>query len=192
MENKINSYYETLRALTEKMSAKDSQGRYLSLQQGLERSVRLICVCRKNGRKMIFIGNGASASIASHMATDFWKNGKVRAMALNDAALLTCISNDFGYEHVFEKPIEMFANRGDIIVAISSSGQSKNILKAVQMGIMKGCRVITLSGFKKSNPLCSLGDVNFYVPFSSFGIVEVLHHSICHCLLDTVVTTLTH
>jgi len=190
MKNKINAYYATLRALTESMSANDQEGRTLGLQKGLEQAVRLISACRKYGGKMIFIGNGASASISSHMATDFWKNGKVRAMALNDAALLTCISNDFGYDRVFEKPIEMFANRGDILVAISSSGKSKNILKAVKMGLSKGCHVITLSGFKKNNPLHVLGDVNFYVPFSSFGVVEVLHHSICHCMLDTVVATL--
>ena len=108
-------------------------------------------------------------------------------MAFNDAALLTCISNDFGYDNVFAKPIEMFARAGDILVAISSSGKSENIIKATRMALSKKCKVISLSGFNKNNPLRSLGDVNFYVPSCSYGQVEVMHHSICHCMLDSLV-----
>ncbi|MFA5100157.1 MAG: SIS domain-containing protein, partial [Candidatus Omnitrophota bacterium] len=129
-----------------------------------------------------------SASISSHMAADFWKNGGIKAVAFNDAVLLSCVSNDFGYKHVFEKPVGMFAEARDILIAISSSGKSENILAAVQMARKRGCKVITLSGFAENNPLRSSGDVNFYVPYSAYGPVEVVHHSICHCILDTIVS----
>jgi D-sedoheptulose 7-phosphate isomerase len=186
----INSYYETLRWLTQNIVVIDKEGKVADLKLGFEKAIDLITARGKRGKKMMFIGNGASASIASHMAADFWKNSEIRATAFNDAALLTCISNDFGYNQVFEKPIKMFANSGDILVAISSSGKSENIIRGVRMARSKRCNVITLSGFHKDNPLRSLGDINFYVPSSSYGQVEVVHHSICHCMLDTVVSGL--
>ena len=111
----------------------------------------------------------------------------MRAIAFNDAALLTCISNDFGYRHVFEKPIEMFAQKGDVLVAISSSGQSENILRAVEAAKKRGCEVLTLSGFAADNPLRGKGSLNFYVSSNSYGHVEVVHHAICHCILDTII-----
>ena len=190
MNKEINSYYETLRWLTQNIAVMDKEGKDVDLKLGFQKAIGLITACGKRGKKMIFIGNGASASIASHMAADFWKNSKIRATAFNDAALLTCISNDFGYSQVFERPIEMFANPGDILVAISSSGKSENIIKGTRMALSKGCKVISLSGFKKNNVLHSLGDINFYVPSSSYGQVEVVHHSICHCMLDTIVSGL--
>jgi len=80
----------------------------------------------------------------------------------------------------------MFADAGDVLIAISSSGRSENILRGVAAARAKGCAVITLSGFESGNPLSTLGDVNFYVPSKAYGPVEVLHHSICHCILDTL------
>ena len=82
----------------------------------------------------------------------------------------------------------MFADKGDILFAISSSGKSENILKAVEEAQRQGCNIITLSGFDKTNPLRLLGDINFYVPYSSYGPVEVLHHSICHCILNSILS----
>ena len=108
-------------------------------------------------------------------------------MAFTDSSLLTCVGNDYGYERLFEKPIEMFADQGDILVAISSSGRSQNILNGVNAARKKDCSVITLSGFSADNPLRTLGDINFYVPAEAYGPVEILHHSICHCILDTIV-----
>jgi D-sedoheptulose 7-phosphate isomerase len=188
MDKEIRSYYAMLRRLTQRISVTDKAGKRFVLSSGVMMVVRLINACAKNAGKLMFIGNGASASIASHMAADFWKNGNIRAVAFNDATLLTCVSNDFGYAKVFEKPIQMFADPGDILVAISSSGRSENIIRGARMASSKGCAVISLSGFKKNNPLHSLGDINFYVPSSSYGQVEVVHHSICHCVLDTIVS----
>ena len=135
----------------------------------------------------MFVGNGASAAISSHQAVDYWKTGGMRAVAFNDAALLTCISNDFGYAQVFERPIEMFGDAGDVLVAVSSSGRSENIVRAARIARAKGCRVITMSGFDRENALRRLGDLNFYVASKCYGHVEVTHLSLSHCLLDTIV-----
>jgi len=168
------------------MVVTDTTGNSLECFQGIGEAAALIAKRARTGYKILFIGNGASAAISSHMATDFWKNGGIRALAFNDGVLLTCMGNDYGYEQVFAKPIQMFADPGDMLMAISSSGQSPNILLGVRAARQKGCQVITLSGFKPDNPLRSLGDYNFYVPASTYGTVEILHHSICHCLLDMI------
>ncbi|WP_334109648.1 SIS domain-containing protein [Thermodesulfitimonas autotrophica] len=162
-------------------------GPSLSFAEGAEVAIGIITVQVGRGGKLIFVGNGGSAGIASHMAIDFWKNGGMRAVAFNDGALLTCIGNDFGYAEVFAKPVRMFAEPEDVLVAISSSGQSENILRAVEAGRLCGCRVITLSGFAATNPLRRMGDINFYVPASHYGFVEVGHQMILHALLDIII-----
>jgi len=183
----IENYYDTLFSLINLISATEKGGGSLEFYQAIVKTVELVVSQSDLGKKTIFIGNGASASISSHIATDLWKNGGIKAITFNDSSLLTCISNDYGYEYVFEKPLSMFAETGDILFAISSSGKSKNIIKAVEKAQNKGCYIITLSGFNKVNPLRSLGDINFYVPCSSYGPVEILHHSICHCMINSIV-----
>jgi phosphoheptose isomerase len=88
------------------------------------------------GKKLVFVGNGGSAAIASHMATDYSKNGGVRSLALNGASMLTCLGNDLGYDRVFAKQIELHARSGDLVIAISSSGRSANVLNAVLPAVM--------------------------------------------------------
>ena len=184
MREIAEKYYDTLLGLKNSVQVTDPSGRAFNFYDGIERACNLIQSQAKNRFKLIFIGNGASAAISSHMATDFWKNGGIRAMAFNDSSLLTCIGNDYGYEQLFEKPIEMFSDPGDILMAISSSGRSVNILNGVKAARKQNCQVITFSGFQAENPLRLLGDLNFYVPANAYGPVEILHHSICHCLLD--------
>jgi D-sedoheptulose 7-phosphate isomerase len=185
MDEIAKKYYDKLIKLFGLIGVTDKDGNQLDFYQGIELAAQL--VTSDPSHKMIFIGNGASAAIASHMSTDFWKNGGIRAIAFNDASLLTCISNDFGTPHLFEKPIEMFADEADVLFAISSSGRSENILTGVQAARSAGGHVITLSGFRSDNPLSSLGDLNFYVPAEEYGPVEIIHHSICHCILDTII-----
>ena len=186
MRKIAKDYYQDLLNTIQTVKVADKKGNSLDFYKGIERAAELVIDHREAGHKLIFIGNGASASISSHMSTDFWKNGGIKAVAFNDPSLLTCVSNDFGYKHVFEKPVEMFADKGDILFAISSSGKSENILRAVQSAKLRGCKIITLSGFKRHNPLSLLGDFNFYVPSGSYGPVEIIHHSICHCILDVI------
>ena len=184
MKNKTKEYFVTLASLFDKVIVENDRGRVYTLENAIAESIRMIIELSKSNGKLLFIGNGASAAIASHMAVDFWKNAGVRALAFNDSSLLTCISNDFGYKYVFEKPVKMFADRKDILIAISSSGQSENILRAAKAAKRKCFKVITLSGFDKNNPLRKLGDLNFYVPEPKYGAVEIIHMAICHCLVD--------
>ena len=180
-------FYNRLGGLLGKIQVTGADDRSLSFFDGIESLAQLVVAKGEEGRKIIFIGNGASASIASHMATDYWKIGGLRALAFNDAALLTCVSNDCGYENVFGKPIEMFADEGDMLVAISSSGKSKNILNGVHAARSKKAFVVTLSGFNSDNPLRSMGDINFFVPDEDYGPVEIVHLSITHCVLDSII-----
>lgn len=183
----IEKYHKKFIGLLDSIMVTDSAGIELDTYAGIERTCNIIR--ERAGSKLFFIGNGGSAAIASHMAIDFWKNGGIPATAFNDASLLTCISNDFGYKHVFEKPIEMFANNGDVLFAISSSGKSENILMGAEAARLKGCTVVTLSGFGSDNPLSAKGDINFYVPSNEYGPVEVTHQYICHWILDTLMST---
>jgi D-sedoheptulose 7-phosphate isomerase len=161
-----------------------SPGGNISYGEGIARAVSMVQETAAANRKIMLLGNGGSAGITSHMAIDFWKNGKVRATAFNDGSLLTCISNDLSFEQVFSAPIEMFADAGDIAMCISSSGSSKNILAAAEQAKKSGCKVITFSGFKADNPLRGMGDLNFYTGSYSYGFVETLHQLIIHNILD--------
>ncbi len=144
--------------------------------------MRKICSA---GGKIIFIGNGGSASIASHMAEDYSKNGKLRAIAFNDASLLTCMANDYGYENMFSQALDIYADPGDMLIAISSSGKSPNIINACKKAKEMGLKIVTLSGFSPDNPLRKLGDSNHWVSSDSYGIVEITHLAILHGMLDT-------
>jgi D-sedoheptulose 7-phosphate isomerase len=180
-------YFKQIQNFLGNVSVKDNFNKSLILEDSFRRMIKLISGLKKKKNKIMFIGNGGSASISSHMGVDFLKNAGVPAITFNDASLITCISNDLGYENVFKKPIEVLANEGDILVAISSSGCSKNILEATKAAIRKHCFVITLSGFDTKNPLHRLGDINFYINSHSYGYVEIVHFCICHCLLDMII-----
>jgi D-sedoheptulose 7-phosphate isomerase len=187
LKESAESYYSNLSHMLKKIQTTQKNGNSFDFFSAIESTGQLAMVQTKAGGKIIFIGNGASASIASHMSTDYWKNGGMRAIAFNDAALLTCLSNDCGYENIFGKSVEMFADEGDILVAISSSGKSENILNGVCAARKQGAHVVTLSGFKLDNPLRSMGDINFYVPDEAYGPVEIIHLSITHCILDAII-----
>jgi D-sedoheptulose 7-phosphate isomerase len=138
------------------------------------------------GARIFFVGNGGSAAIASHMAADWMKNGKMPTLCFNDAAQLTCISNDLGYENVFSLPLQYHGRLGDVLFAISSSGESKSIIHAVNHAKNACMNIVTLSGFEPDNRLRGKGGVNFYVPSKSYGTVEIAHLAILHSLLDEV------
>lgn len=133
---------------------------------------------------IFFIGNGGSAAIASHMAIDYSKNGGFNAMAFNDASALTCLSNDYSYEDVFALQINKWAKQHDLVFAVSSSGESENIIRATQAALDKGCFVVTLSSFRPTNRLRSMGDINFYVAADEYGFAEISHLAILHSILD--------
>lgn len=177
--NYLNSFRQALDAVEVSVNNKT-----ISFNDAIIQAVELIKQVQQQNKKVMMVGNGGSAGIASHMSVDYWKNGGVRATAFNDSSLLTCIANDLSYAEVFSKPIEAFADKGDIAFCISSSGNSKNILNAAEQADKSGCTVITFSGFAKENSLRKMGKLNFYVPSNSYGFVEIIHNLIIHIILD--------
>ena len=180
----LDSYFSTLADLLKSAEATDGAKRKIALGEGCEWFCRAAHETHNSGNKIMFVGNGGSAGICSHLAIDFSKNGGLRAMAFNDPSALTCLGNDLGYENVFAKQIEFHGRAGDLLVAISSSGRSPNILRAVKAARAATCRVVTFSGFTEDNDLRSAGDVNFFVQSKEYGFVEVAHLALCHAVLD--------
>lgn len=183
----FENYYDKLYRAVKDMETTLFNQERISRSSAIEKTVQYLIEARARENKLMFIGNGASASISSHQAADYLKNIRINAVAFNDPVQLTAISNDSGYGYVFQIPIERSAKKGDILFAISSSGKSENIINAVKTARDKDVTVITFSGFSNDNPLRKLGDVNFYVPSQSYGIVEVTHHSLCHSILDYMI-----
>lgn len=136
---------------------------------------------------IFLIGNGGSAAIASHLAIDWTKSVGVRALCFNDPASLTAIGNDLGYDQVFAYPIQQYGKRGDLLLAISASGRSPNILAGAGMAKHLGIPVITFSGFDEDNPLRSMGVINFYVPSHNYGLVECSHLILNHAVLNAAI-----
>ena len=148
-----------------------------------------LTVQARGDKKTIFlIGNGASASMASHVAADLAKNAHVHTEVFTDLALITAIANDISFEEVFAEPLRRRLKAGDILVAISSSGKSANILSAVQTTKKLGGRVITLSAMSADNPLRQGGELNFYVPAQSYGMAETCHAALLHFWIDKIVS----
>ena len=156
----------------------------LRLVEGLRLARSMFKDAHDAGNKLVFIGNGGSAAIASHMAVDYTKNGCMRSMALNDAATLTCFGNDYGYEEVFSKQLEAHGRPGDVIVIISTSGKSKNILNAAAAAKNARCEVVTFSGMRPDNALRHFGSLNFYVPSGDYGLVECAHTNLLHSMVS--------
>jgi D-sedoheptulose 7-phosphate isomerase len=150
----------------------------------MDQAVELINGTRLTSAKVMVIGNGGSAAIASHLQNDLSKAVGVRSLVFNEPSLLTALSNDHGYSCIFERPIQMWAEKDDVLVAISSSGRSENIICGAQAAKEKGCSIITLSGFKPNNPLRKLGNLNFHIASESYGQVEVAHSTLTHLLSD--------
>ena len=130
---------------------------------------------QRNDSKILFAGNGASAAIASHVSTDFTKQARIRAVNFNEAGLITCFSNDFGYEQWIAKAVEFYAQPKDAVVLISCSGRSPNVVKAAETARAKGLTVITFTGFAGDNPLKTLGQINFWVDSRAYNIIECVH-----------------
>jgi D-sedoheptulose 7-phosphate isomerase len=188
-ETLVTRYFDVMSSLTTNTTvtvsgASERDSTPIRLSEGIDRFLAMGRDAHEKGRKMILIGNGASASMAVHFALDFSKNAGIRAMSLNDGAMLTALVNDIGPEAMFARQIEFYAQTGDVLVAISSSGSSPNILAAVDAARVSDCSVITFSGFSPDNPLRRSGDLNFHVPAEEYGFVEVTHTALIHAILD--------
>lgn len=141
---------------------------------------------KARGSQIFFIGNGGSSAIASHMTADFMKNGGMKTYSLYDNAVTTCMGNDYGYEYIFSRPLEFLIRKGDLLAAISSSGNSPNIINAIKAAREKEAEVITLTGFKRGNKAMGMGDINAYVPSEKYGIVESIHNLMLQQVVDMI------
>jgi D-sedoheptulose 7-phosphate isomerase len=182
--DEITAYFAEIGRVCTSVKVTDGEGRPLSLRAGFDWVAERARLAHESGHKMILIGNGGSAAIASHQAIEFLKNGGIRALALNDGASLTALANDLGYANIFAEQLRMHGQPGDLLVAISSSGQSTNILKAVETARAHDMAIATFSGFQAANLLRGSGDVNFYVDSDQYGFVEIAHHALIQAILD--------
>jgi D-sedoheptulose 7-phosphate isomerase len=157
-----------------------------SYNDGIEQLLDIFTKHKEAGTQLFFIGNGGSSAIASHMTADFMKNGGMNTYSLYDNAVTTCMGNDYGYEYIFSRPMEFLVHENDLVVAISSSGNSQNIVNAIETAKNRNADVITFTGFKPDNKAKKLGDVNVYVPSEKYGIVESIHNLILQQLVDMI------
>ena len=134
----------------------------------------IVSTSKKSGKILIF-GNGGSAAIASHVSVDLTKNARIRAVNFNEADLITCFSNDYGYERWIEKTIDFYADKKDIIILISSSGQSINMINACKAAKKKRIRVISFTGHSKNNPLSKLSKISLWVNSKAYNYIENIH-----------------
>jgi D-sedoheptulose 7-phosphate isomerase len=159
-------------------------GERMDVEAGMRHAMALLAAARDRGSAVFLIGNGGSAGIASHATTDFLNVARLRAQTVHDSSLLTCMANDYGYENGFARILGRLACRHDVLIAISSSGKSKNIRNAAEVVTQIGGVAITLSGFNSRNPLRALGKLNIWLDSQDYGLVEVGHQFILHNLAD--------
>lgn len=160
---------------------------YLVSSDDLDSQIKAAAGLCKSASRCIFIGNGGSSSISSHMMEDFIKIARKPALSFTDPALITCFANDYGYADAIQEWLKVIHLPGDCLVAISSSGESLNIVNAARFMKNQHLPVITLTGFSPGNTLRHTGDVNLHVPVSNYGIVECLHQAYIHIILDSLV-----
>lgn len=154
----------------------------------LDAAVDLLESAMREGRRIYVCGNGGSAAIADHLCCDWTKGSKVAGIdalrthsLASNAALFTAVANDFGYERSFSAQVEFFGQSGDVLAAISSSGNSPNVIGAVEAAKAKGMRVLGFSGFE-GGALARLSDISLHVPFANYGLVEDGHQIMMHVL----------
>ena len=179
-----DAYIASMCAGLNGLTVTDRDGDLLSAANGFARWVAMTHEVYASDRNIYIVGNGASAAMASHFAADACKNGGLRAQAFNDASLLTATGNDLMFEQVFALPLTRLARAGDLLVTISCSGSSPNVVCVLERARAMDLRIVTLSGRSPDNPSRRLGDLNFYVPNDRYGWVESAHHIVLHYWLD--------
>ncbi len=184
----MNSYYENyvsaFSAALAGLEITDKKGAPLDPEGAFADLCRRTHELRSSGKTQFMCGNGASAALSNHMALDWSKNAGVKTMSFSDSAILTALGNDVGYDEVFATPLRWYGQAGDQLVTISSSGNSPNILRALEVACELKLSVITLSGLRPDNKSRKLGDLNFYVPAKTYGVVESIHQVLLHLCID--------
>jgi len=178
-------YSEKLDSILKKTIYTDIWGNGLDSDAAFRNIISALQARKKMGDKVMIIGNGGSAAIASHFQNDLCKSVQIRGMVFTEPPLLTALSNDISYIAAYRELVSLWGDKNDMLFAISSSGRSQNILDAVSAARTKGCStVVTFSGFAMDNPLRSMGDINCYVPSMEYGYVELAHSILTHYISD--------
>ena len=140
------------------------------------------------GKKTLIFGNGGSAAIASHFSVDMTKNAGIRCVNYNESDLLTCFSNDFGYERWVEKCVQYYGDEGDTIILISAGGNSENMLNGAKKAKdMRFSKIVTFTGNEKNNKLSVLGDINFWIDSKAYNHIENAHQILLLSLVDLII-----
>lgn len=183
-ENAWPIFINTIHSVLDHISFSNQKGKALSARAGFDCWKKMAIDVRKNKKTLFLIGNGASASMASHFAADLAKNAHLHTQVFSDLSLITAVSNDLGYAHVFSEPLQHCANRGDMLVAISSSGNSPNIVAAIKVARRMGVSTVSLSAMNPKNKIRSMTDLSIYVDATSYGLAETCHAAILHYWMD--------
>ena len=151
---------------------------------------KLLLQTRDKGNKVLIAGNGGSAAMASHVSVDLTKQAGIRTVNFNEADLITCFANDYGYENWLAKAIEFYGDKGDVAILISSSGKSPNMINAAIQAKSMKIKVITLTGFENDNPLRQFGELNFWVDSRAYNVIENIHQiwllMVCDLILGKI------
>ena len=174
-KNYIKNYFNKFSKLLHDYNPKD-----------FSKIIKILNEIKKNKKKVILVGNGGSAAMASHVSVDLTKMCKIRAVNFNEADLLTCFSNDYGYENWVKKALSFYADKGDLLICISSSGDSLNIINGAKFARKIGCKVVTLTGFNEKNKVRKIGHVNLWLESKNYNLIEMVHHTWLLSMVDFV------
>tara|TARA_B100000029_G_scaffold410564_1_gene412510 strand:+ start:224 stop:769 length:546 start_codon:yes stop_codon:yes gene_type:complete len=152
----------------------------------IKKCVEIIKKIKKNNNTIFIVGNGGSASIASHVSVDFSKAAKIKSLTFNNSNLITCFANDYGHENWIKEAIKTYCSKKDLLILISSSGRSPNIINAAKYCKSNNINLITFSGFNKNNRLSKLGNINFHINSKNYNYIEMTHHIILVSLVDII------
>ena len=177
-------YADTIATGLREMVVTDAAGAELPVQDAFARWVAMTQAIHEQDGQLFIIGNGGSAGMASHMVTDALALGRLRAFALNDPTMLTATANDLSFDETFTLPLERLARAGDLLIAMSCSGNSSNIVRAVEASRSRLLRTVTLSALRADNRCRAIGDLNFYVPLARYGLAQSAHQVILHYWFD--------
>ena len=181
----FKQYVEDVSRALEETITTDGQGKEMNVCEGFSIWAERAKKMQDEGQGLLFFcGNGASATMAEHMSHDWFQNAEVNTYSVSETSHLTAISNDLSYEDVFSYRINRICSERDMLITISSSGNSPNVVKAIATAKKKGCYVITVSGKTPDNQSRQSGDLNFYVPLKTYGMVESAHAVLLHAALD--------
>ena len=176
----FNDIYESL----QKIVATDSVGKVLDVEEAFELWIDESERKKNNKGLFFFCGNGASETMAEHMSHDCFQNADFLTYTCSETSYVTAISNDMSYEEVLSYRIGKMLSGKDMLISISSSGNSPNIVNAINKAKELGAYTVSISGKNEDNKIRHMCNLNFYVPLYTYGMVESAHAVLLHCWLD--------